>query len=100
MTAITATPDAIAELLKAKATAENELRKMRRVNSAFKAGRREFLRRGFSPADYQKFADTIARNPDYGPVPFSPRLILAKKAQIERFGKQLATGKQFLTSVA
>lgn len=98
MTTIAATPDALAELQTAKAKAENELRTMRRINHAFRGGRREFLRRGFADADFQKFADVIALHPEYGPVPFPPRLILSKMIQIERIGKQLATGKRLLTT--
>lgn len=97
MTTIAATPDTIAALVSAKATAENELRQMRRINHAFKKGRDEFLRRGFSPVDYQKFADTIERNPEYGPVPFSPRLILSKMAQIERIEREITIGERLLT---
>ena len=51
MTTIAVTPDAIAELTRAKARAENELYTMRRINHAFGGGRREFLRRGFADAD-------------------------------------------------
>jgi hypothetical protein len=97
MSTIIATPATLAALGAARAAAENELRTMRRINSAFKAGRREFLRRGFADADYRKFADTIARHPEYGPVPFPPRLVLAKVARIERLDKQIAVGKRFLT---
>jgi len=97
MTTIAATPATLADLITARKKAENELRQMRRINHAFKAGRREFLQRGFADADFQKFADTIARHPEYGPVPFSPRLVLAKMAQIERLDKQIAVGKRFLT---
>lgn len=96
MTTIAATPDTLAELVKTRETAENELRKMRRINHAFTKGRAEFLRRGFSPEDYEKFAATIERNPEYGPVPFFPRLILAKMAQIERYDKEIIIGKRFL----
>ena len=96
MTTTAATPAALAELIKAWKAAQNELRQMRRINHAFKAGRREFLRRGFADADFQKFADIIAKHPEYGPVPFSPRLVLAKMAQIERLDKQIAVGKRFL----
>lgn len=98
MTTIAATPATLAELITARDKAENELRTMHRINSAFKAGHREFLRRGFSDDDYQKFADTITRHPEYGPVPFSPRLLLAKMAQIERLEKQITVGKRFLTT--
>ena len=97
MPTFTATPAALAELLKAKAAAEYELKKMRQINSAFRAGRHGFLRRGYSAADFQKFADTIMRNPDYGPVPFSLRLVLAKVAQIDRLGKAIIIGQRFLT---
>jgi hypothetical protein len=97
MNTIPATPAALAELAGAKATAENELRAMRRANHAFRKGRREFLRRGFTDDDFRKFTDAITRNPEYGPVPFSPRLLLAKMAQIERIERQIAVGKQFLT---
>lgn len=97
MTTIAATPATLAELVKARETAENELRTMRRINHAFAKGRAEFLRRGFPLADYQKFADTIDRNPEYGPVPFSPRLIFAKLAQIDRIDRQILIGKRLLT---
>ena len=97
MTTIEATAARLAALGAARRAAENELRQMRRINHAFKAGRREFLRRGFTANDFQKFADTIAKHPEYGPVPFPPRLVLAKMAQIERLDKQIAVGKRFLT---
>lgn len=97
MSTITATPDALAELAAAKKNAEGELQKMRRINDAFRAGRRGFLRHGYSIADFQKFADTMQRNPEYGPVPFSPSLMLSKKAQIERLDKAITAGQRFLT---
>lgn len=87
MTTIPGTPNTLAALVSAKATAKDELRRMRRINHAFKAGRREFVQCGFSSADYQKFADVIEHNLDYGPVPFSPRLLLAKIEQINRIDK-------------
>ena len=96
MNVINATPATLAALGAARVATENELRKMRRINSAFKAGRREFLRRGFADADFKKFADTIARYPEYGPVPFPPRLVLAKMAQIERLEKEITVGKRLL----
>lgn len=96
MSTITATPAALAELAAAKKNAENELQKMRRINDAFRAGRREFLQRGYSAADFQKFADTIEHNPEYGPVPFSSSLMHSKKAQIERLDKAITAGQRFL----
>ncbi len=97
MNAIPATPAALSELLKARITAETELRRMRRINHAFRNGRRAFLRRGFAEADFQKFTEIIKRNPEYGPAPFSPRLLFAKMAQIERFDKEIEIGKRLLT---
>jgi len=96
MNRIDATAATLAALGAARAAAENELRKMRRINHAFKQGRRVFLRRGFSADDYQKFADIIARHPEYGTVPFSPRLVWAKMAQIERLDKEITIGKRLL----
>ena len=97
MNIIDATPATLAALGAARDRAENELRKMRRINSAFKAGRSAFLRRGFSAFDFQKFADTIERHPEYGAVPFPPRFVLAKKAQLERLEKEITIGTRFLT---
>ncbi len=97
MNVIPATPAALAELLTARITAENELRRMRRINHAFRRGRNAFLRKGFSDADFQTFTGMIKRHPEYGPVPFSPRLLFAKMAQIERLEKQHTVGKRLLT---
>ena len=98
MTTIAATPDALDELIKARATAEKELRTMCRINHAFTKGRSEFIRYGFADADFQKFSDTIERHPEYGPVPFSPCLMRSKMAQINRLEMKILAGKRFLTS--
>jgi len=97
MNIIDATPATLAALGAARDKAENELRKMRRINSAFKLGRRAFLQSGFPADDFQKFADIIARYPKYGAVPFPPRFEFAKIAQIERLQMEIVVGAKFLT---
>lgn len=95
MTTLPATPTTLAALLAARKTAENELRKMHRINHAFTAGRNKFLQHG-SLAEYKQFADTIRNNPTYGAVPFPPRLLLAKTAQLERLNKQIIIARRLL----
>ncbi len=97
MTTIDATPATLAELITAREAAENDLRTMYRINRAFKAGRDAFVQQGFSADDYDTFAATMRRYPEYGPVPFSLRIQSAKVAQIESLNKQIIIGKRLLT---
>ncbi len=97
MTTIDATADSLAELITAREAAEKDLRTMYRINRAFRAGRDAFVQQGFSADDYDTFAATIRRHPEYGPVPFPLGIQSAKAAQIESLNKQITIGKRLLS---
>lgn len=100
MTTIDATPESLARLRIAYRKARRELSKMHSVNAAFKAGMPVFIQRGYSEADFRKFAATIERNPEYGTVPFSPALIANKFAEMERLGKAVRISENLLHDMA
>ena len=100
MTTIDATPETLAQLRTAAQKARRELSKMRSVNTSFRAGLYVFLQRGYSEADFRKFAETIERNPDYGTVPFPAALIANKIAEMERLEKSVRISENLLQNMA